>query len=74
MDKNTKALLSLPAVRFAPFFAAGMLAAYHTEAAVLIFAAAALLALSLIKFRKAAVSAADFSRRTPYFGKVKIFY
>lgn len=58
MDKNTKALLSLPAVRFAPFFAAGMLAAYHTEAAGLIFAAAALLALSLIKFRKAAVSAA----------------
>ncbi|MGN1423835.1 MAG: ComEC/Rec2 family competence protein [Oscillospiraceae bacterium] len=59
MDKNTKALLSLPAVRFAPFFAAGLLAGYYFLSVwILIIVAAGLFAVSMIKFRKAAVQAA----------------
>lgn len=59
MDKNTKALLSLPAVRFAPFFAAGLLAGYYFLSVwILIAVAAVLFALSVIKLRKAVLQAA----------------
>lgn len=60
MDKNTKAVLSLPAVRFAPFLAAGLLIEYFTGWGILVIPAAAVLVISLIRHSKAALPAAAF--------------
>lgn len=58
MDKNTKTVFSLTAVRFAPFLAAGLCAVYFTGCVFLVIPAAVLLAAALLFCRKAAVSAA----------------
>lgn len=62
MYNETKGLWLLPAVRLAPFFAAGLIIAYYFTAAAAAIGAAAVLALIplLIKKNRAAVCAAGF--------------